>query len=326
MRRNAVLAIVLALGAGSLAAGAEASSAHSSTHAAKATLITVVAGKPSELSFQLSKSSKLKVGTYTFKVTNKGLGFHTFKFCTTPVKNAAKNTCVGKVTKTLHPGQTASFTVKITKTGKYEYLCSIPGHAAGGMKGLIGVGVAVKPAPKPPAAKATVITVVAGKPSELSFQLSKNSKLPVGSYTFKVTNKGLGFHTFKFCTTPVKNAAKNTCAGKVTKTLHPGDTASFTVKITKTGKYEYLCSIPGHAAGGIKGLIGVGVSVKAAPRPPKTSTTTTTTTTTTSTTPTTTGGLTANGCPAGTPPGTTIGSDEDGDESGTGADDGDGCL
>jgi uncharacterized cupredoxin-like copper-binding protein len=170
----------------------------------------------------------------------------------------------------------------------------------------------------------TVITVVAGKPSELGFQLSKSTKLEVGTYTFKVTNKGLGFHTFKFCTTPVKTAAKNTCTGKVTKTLHPGETASFTVKITKTGKYEYLCSIPGHAAGGMKGLIGVGVAVKPAPKPP--TTTTPTTTTGTTTTPTTTGGLTANGCPAGTPPGTTIGSDEDGDEAGTGADDADGCL
>jgi uncharacterized cupredoxin-like copper-binding protein len=194
--------------------------------------------------------------------------------------------------------------------------------------GLLGAGaVASSASSSTHAAAPTIITVISGKPSELSFQLSKNSKLPVGSYTFKVTNKGLGFHTFKFCTTPVTSKAKNTCTGKVTKTLHPGDTASFTVKITKTGKYEYLCSIPGHAAGGMKGLIGIGVSVPAAPRPPKSSTTTTTTsTTTTSTTPTTTGGLTANGCPAGTPPGTTIGSDEDGDESGTGSDDGDGCL
>ena len=150
VRRKAVLAVVLASGSGLLAAGAVASSANSSTHTAKATVITVVAGKPSELGFQLSQSTNLKPGSYTFKVTNKGLGFHTFKFCLRPVKTAAKNTCVGKVTKTLHPGQTASFTVNITKTGKYEYLCSIPGHAAGGMKGLIGVGVAVKPAPKPP--------------------------------------------------------------------------------------------------------------------------------------------------------------------------------
>jgi uncharacterized cupredoxin-like copper-binding protein len=169
-------------------------------------------------------------------------------------------------------------------------------------------------------AKATVITVVAGKPSELRFQLSKSTKLKIGTYTFKVTNKGLGFHTFKLCTTRVKTAAKNTCVGKVTKTLHPGQTASFTVKLTKAGKYEYLCSIPGHAAAGMKGLIGVAVAVKPAPPPP-------TTTTTTGSTTTTTGPPTANGCPYGTPPGTTIGSDEDGDESDAiGKDDADGCL
>jgi uncharacterized cupredoxin-like copper-binding protein len=168
-------------------------------------------------------------------------------------------------------------------------------------------------------AKATVITVIAGKPSELRFQLSKNTKLKVGTYTFKVTNRGLGFHTFKFCTTPVKTAAKNTCVGKVTKTLKPGQSASFTVTIKKAGKYEYLCSIPGHAAGGMKGLIGFGVAVP--PAPPVTTTPGGTTTGTA------TGPLTANGCPPGTPPGTTVGSDEDGDESdAVGKDDADGCL
>jgi uncharacterized cupredoxin-like copper-binding protein len=192
--------------------------------------------------------------------------------------------------------------------------------------GLLGAGAVASSASSSTHTDATIITVVAGKPSELGFQLSQSTNLKPGTYTFQVTNKGLGFHTFKFCTTPVKNASKNTCAGKVTKTLHPGDTASFTVKITKTGKYEYLCSIPGHAAGGMKGLIGVGVSVKPAPKPPKSTTTGTTTTGTTTTGTTTTGGLTANGCPAGTPPGTTVGSDEDGDEAGTGPDDTDGCL
>jgi uncharacterized cupredoxin-like copper-binding protein len=176
-------------------------------------------------------------------------------------------------------------------------------------------------------AAANVITVVAGKPSELKFQLSKSTKLKVGTYTFKVTNKGLGFHTFKFCTTPVKTAAKNTCVGKVTKTLKPGQSASFTVTIKKAGKYEFLCSIPGHAAAGMKGLMGFGVAVTPVPTTPTTTSggggggggggTTTTAGT----------GTTANGCPAGTPPGTTIGSDEDGDESdAVGKDDGDGCL
>lgn len=178
-------------------------------------------------------------------------------------------------------------------------------------------------------AKATVINVVSGKPSELRFQMSQSSKLKLGTYTFKVTNKGLGFHTFKFCTTPVKTAAKNTCVGKVTKTLKPGQSASFTVTIKKVGKYEILCSIPGHAAAGMKGLMGFGVAVKPFPKPPVTTTTKTTTsgTTTRGGTTTTQTGTTANGCPAGTPPGTTIGSDEDGDESdAVGKDDGDGCL
>ncbi|SRR6476469_1251136 len=168
-------------------------------------------------------------------------------------------------------------------------------------------------------AKANVITVIAGKPSELKFALSKSTKLKVGTYTFKVTNKGLGFHTFKFCTAPVKTAAKNTCVGKVTKTLKPGQSASFSVTIKKAGKYEFLCSIPGHAAGGMKGLIGFGVAVAPAPKPP--------TTTSGGTTTGTSGPPTANGCPYGTPPGTTIGSDEDGDESdAVGKDDQDGCL
>jgi hypothetical protein len=119
--------------------------------------------------------------------------------------------------------------------------------------------------------------------------------------------------------------------GKVTKLLKPGQSASFTVTVKKAGKYEFLCSVPGHAAGGMKGLIGFGVAVKPVPPPPTTTSGgggggsggggTTTTTTTTS------GPPTANGCPAGTPVGTTIGSDEDGDESdAVGKDDGDGCL
>ena len=174
------------------------------------------------------------------------------------------------------------------------------------------------------AQKATTITVTEGTP-EFAIKVSTKT-VKAGVVTFKVTNKGLGFHTFKFCTTPVKTAAKNTCVGKVTKTLKPGQSASFTVTIKKAGKYEFLCSIPGHAAGGMKGLMGFGVAVTPVPTTPTTTSggggggggggTTTAGT-----------GTTANGCPAGTPPGTTIGSDEDGDESdAVGKDDADGCL
>jgi uncharacterized cupredoxin-like copper-binding protein len=109
----------------------------------KVTVINVTIGKPTELGFTLSKSSNLTAGTFTFKVKNSGHGFHNFKICTSPTANSAKNSCVGKVTPLLKPGQTATLTVTLTKTGKYEYLCAVTGHAAAGMKGLLGVGTAV---------------------------------------------------------------------------------------------------------------------------------------------------------------------------------------
>src|SRR4051812_33074430 len=113
-------------------------------------------------------------------------------------------------------------------------------------------------------AKVTVVSVTAGKPSELAFKLSKLSALPAGTVTFMVKNMGLGSHDFKICTTPTATAAKNACVGKVTKMLKHGEAATLTVVLTKKGKYEFLCDIPGHAAGGMKGLLGVGVAVTAA--------------------------------------------------------------
>jgi uncharacterized cupredoxin-like copper-binding protein len=117
------------------------------------TVITVTAGKPSELAFKLSKFSNIKPGKITFKVVDSGLAFHDFKICTTPTTGATKNACVGKTTKVLHPKQTATLTVTLTKVGTYEFLCTVTGHAAAGMKGILGVGVAVTKAAEAAAAK-----------------------------------------------------------------------------------------------------------------------------------------------------------------------------
>jgi len=111
--------------------------------------------------------------------------------------------------------------------------------------------------------KVTVVTVTAGKPTELGFKLSKVSMLPTGAITFKVTNKGLGFHDFKVCVAPVKDSSKSTCLGRKTKLLKNNESDTLTVSLTKKGLYEYLCSVTGHARAGMKGLIGVGVKVPA---------------------------------------------------------------
>ena len=69
-------------------------------------------------------------------------------------------------------------------------------------------------------------------------------------------NGGAVPHDFKLCTKPTTTKA-DTCTGKVTKQIVPGSSATLTVAITKAGSYEYLCTVPGHATAGMKGLLKV---------------------------------------------------------------------
>ena len=89
------------------------------------TAVTVTAGKPSELKFKLSATAAAK-GVVSFKVTNRGSLEHDFKIA-------------GKKTGRLKPGKSQTLTVTISKAGKYPFLCTVPGHAAGGMKGTFTV-------------------------------------------------------------------------------------------------------------------------------------------------------------------------------------------
>ena len=135
--------------------GFQADSAAGQVKAAKATVVTVTAGKPSELAFKLSKLSNIAAGPVTFKITNKGALAHDFKICTKAVTSDKANSCTGKVTAMIAKGKTATLTVTLKK-GEYEFLCTVAGHASAGMKGLIGVGQAVTAAP------ATTTTKVLG--------------------------------------------------------------------------------------------------------------------------------------------------------------------
>jgi uncharacterized cupredoxin-like copper-binding protein len=129
--RRIVLVIVLALAAAATAAALAASGA-------KATKVAVVAGKPGEFSFTVSKNH-LPLGKTVFKVTNRGSIAHSFKVCSSPQGGKA-NSCKGKATVILAPRRSATLTVVFRKKGAYEYLCTVPGHAAAGMKGVLRVG------------------------------------------------------------------------------------------------------------------------------------------------------------------------------------------
>jgi uncharacterized cupredoxin-like copper-binding protein len=103
--------------------------------------------------------------------------------------------------------------------------------------------------------KATTVTVSAGKPSEFKFKLSKLT-VPSGAVTFAVTNAGTIPHDFKVCSSS-KGGTATACAGKATATLAPKKTAKLTITFKTKGKYEFLCTLPGHAAAGMKGILTV---------------------------------------------------------------------
>lgn len=89
------------------------------THATATIKVTAT-----EFKFALSPST-VTHGTVTFTVVNKGKLAHDFKIA-------------GKSTPQIQPGKSGKLTVRL-KAGKYPYLCTVPGHAAAGMKGTLVV-------------------------------------------------------------------------------------------------------------------------------------------------------------------------------------------
>lgn len=114
--RAAVVAASVTM-VGSLAAPALAQRSHAS-----ATRVKVVAV---EFKFTVTPSVISKPGPVTFTISNKGRVAHDFKIA-------------GKKSAMIQPGKSATLTVTL-KAGKFPYLCTVPGHAAAGMKGVLTV-------------------------------------------------------------------------------------------------------------------------------------------------------------------------------------------
>jgi plastocyanin len=123
--RKAFRVVPAALAALTLSAVAAPALAQAAAVAHMATTATTVNVTASEYKFKLSKTSA-KPGTVTFKITNKGAIAHTFQI--------NKHT-----TAMIQPGKTKTLKVTFTKAGSYGYKCTVPGHAALGMKGTFKI-------------------------------------------------------------------------------------------------------------------------------------------------------------------------------------------
>jgi uncharacterized cupredoxin-like copper-binding protein len=77
---------------------------------------------------------------------------------------------------------------------------------------------------------------------DIGFKLSSKTA-PAGLVVFKVKNTGKLQHDFKI-------------SSRKTKLLGPGKSATLRITLKK-GSYKYLCTVPGHAAAGMRGVFKV---------------------------------------------------------------------
>ena len=124
-----------------------------------------------------------------------------------------------------------------------------------GVLAACAVSLAALPALARSATRTSTVTVSVTPASEFSFKLSTRT-IRLGTVTFKFTNSGVLPHDLKVCA-GAGNGTATACTGKATPLADPGTTHALTVTFTKVGKYEYLCTVPGHAAAGMRGLLTV---------------------------------------------------------------------
>jgi uncharacterized cupredoxin-like copper-binding protein len=122
------VALVVAVVVAAVAAGG--ASAHRTQPARaqaadQAALLARVKVAASEFKFVLSQKTA-KRGLVTFVVTNVGKVSHDFEID-------------GRTTKMLSHGQSATLRVTFLRKGAYPYKCTVPGHAAAGMKGVFTI-------------------------------------------------------------------------------------------------------------------------------------------------------------------------------------------
>jgi plastocyanin len=122
MTMGVLAAAAIAFAGGTAHAGRQPAAAHVSHGASLLARVNVAA---SEFKFVLSKKSA-KRGLVVFRVTNTGAIPHDFKIS-------------GRKTRLLSHGQSATLRVTFLRKGHYPYQCTVPGHAAAGMKGVFTI-------------------------------------------------------------------------------------------------------------------------------------------------------------------------------------------
>jgi uncharacterized cupredoxin-like copper-binding protein len=125
MRQLVVALVVTALAGGGSSAFAASPHVMQTQTAGKAGLVKTVNVTAKEFTFVLSAKSASR-GLVIFKVKNIGAASHDFSIH-------------GRKTRMLKHGQSDTLRVTFLRKGNYVYTCTVPGHAAAGMKGVFKI-------------------------------------------------------------------------------------------------------------------------------------------------------------------------------------------
>lgn len=106
--------------------------------------------------------------------------------------------------------------------------------------GALAVAAAAHGGPDGTAAAPKRVTIAM---SEFRFALQPKT-VPRGEVVFAVANRGSIRHDFKI-------------AGRKTPVLAPGTSRTLRVRFAKPGRYAFVCTLPSHAAAGMKGVLVV---------------------------------------------------------------------
>jgi uncharacterized cupredoxin-like copper-binding protein len=128
-KEDTMKAMLVGLVASAVIANVAAASAQASPALARGSHATAIVKRvnvaASEMKFVLSAKTA-KRGVVIFRVTNVGALKHDFEI-------------KGRTTRQLAHGQSATLRVVFLRKGQYPYKCTVPGHAAAGMKGVFTI-------------------------------------------------------------------------------------------------------------------------------------------------------------------------------------------
>lgn len=216
-----------------------------------------------------------------FNVESTGVSFHSFGVTrnTEGIDGIIPGTEVGSMSTPLLNGDSGTSEFIPGEEGTYYYICTVPGHRAQGMEGMIVVGPAPEGSDGDDSSSSS--SGEAAPPTGVSheFQLDfvesddfrtfgfngiegeegANPEIRVSSgddVTVTGANTGVSFHSFGVVQSPedFTNVLWESEIGSATAPLRGGESGTVTFMAGAPGTYYYICTVPGHALQGMQGM------------------------------------------------------------------------